>query len=80
LQFLEGESIATLGLSGHEVLEIVGVAGTDPADLVGRELAVRAGDKYFRVKLRIDTPSEADYLAHGGILAYVARQLANGGG
>jgi len=79
LQFLEGESVATLGLSGHEVLEIVGVAGADPADLVGRELAVRAGDKDFSVKLRIDTPSEADYLAHGGILAYVARQLANGG-
>ncbi len=76
LQFEDGESVGSLGLSGHEVVEVSGVAGTTAADLVGRRLTVRAGDKEFGVKLRIDTPGEAEYFRHGGILNYMVRRLA----
>ena len=76
LQFADGDSVESLGLTGREVLGITGVSGTDPADLVGRRLEVTADDIAFSVKLRIDTPSEAEYFAHGGILHFVARQLA----
>ncbi|MHB8246323.1 MAG: aconitate hydratase AcnA [Acidimicrobiales bacterium] len=75
LQFLESGSVESLGLTGEEVFEITGVAGTDGRDLVGRELTVKADRSEFQVKLRIDTPSEAEYFLHGGILQYVVRQL-----
>ena len=49
------------------------------AALAGDKLAtVRAGDKRFRVRVRIDTPTELDYYRHGGILKYVVRHLAQG--
>jgi aconitate hydratase len=67
LQFAEGDSAASLGLTGHEVFAIEGLAD------LPRELTVRADDKEFRVRLRIDTPKEADYYRHGGILQYVLR-------
>jgi aconitate hydratase len=76
LQFAAGESVETLGLNGHEVIDIGGVAGTQPADLVGRLLTVTAGGRQFTVTLRIDTPSEAEYFYNGGILQYVVRRLA----
>jgi aconitate hydratase len=73
LQFLPGESVASLGLTGEEVFSIAGLAGQTsfPA-----ELDVHAGDRTFRARVRIDTPKEADYFVHGGILPYVLRQLA----
>ena len=42
-----------------------------------REVTVRAGDKEFTARLRIDTPGEADYFRNGGILQYVLRSLVN---
>ncbi|MDQ1438972.1 MAG: aconitate hydratase [Acidimicrobiaceae bacterium] len=68
LQFMDGESVASLGLTGHEVFDIGGLADLPP------ELDVRADGKAFRVRVRIDTPKEADYFRHGGILQYVLRQ------
>jgi aconitate hydratase len=82
LQFDDGENVESLGLSGRELFDIEGVAGLAPEELVGRRLQVTArGDagetlRGFSTKLRIDTPTEADYFADGGILLYVARQLA----
>ena len=82
LQFRMGESAESLGLSGRERYEIAGVS-----DLVrrgftaGAELTVRAegegsaGVKEFRALVRIDTPQEARYYAHGGILPFVLRRL-----
>jgi len=82
LQFRSGENAESLGLSGRERYEIAGVA-----DLVkrgftpGAELTVRAegegsaGMKEFRALVRIDTPQEARYYAHGGILPFVLRRL-----
>jgi aconitate hydratase len=80
LQFTDGESVTSLGLTGHETFSISGVAGAEPGELVGRQVTVRAsgeaGEKEFSVTIRIDTPGEDDYFRHGGILLYVARQLA----
>jgi aconitate hydratase len=79
LQFNDGDSVASLGLTGEEVYDIVGVAAGSrqgAAGLVGRELTVRADGRELTVRLRIDTPSEAEYFVNGGILHYVLRQLA----
>ena len=74
LQYADGESAESLGLTGEEEFEVTGVEelndGTTP-----REVTVRAGDKEFSVRLRIDTPGEADYFRHGGIMQYVLRSL-----
>jgi aconitate hydratase len=78
LQFLPGGSVASLGLTGDEVFDIVGLEG---AGALPKYLQVRAtspagaGEKTFEVLLRIDTPVEAEYYRHGGILPYVLRQL-----
>jgi aconitate hydratase len=70
LQFLPGESRASLGLTGREEYSIVGVENAE-----AREVAVRADGKEFRATVRLDTPREREYLRHGGILLYVMRRL-----
>ncbi|MEP7055004.1 MAG: aconitate hydratase, partial [Actinomycetota bacterium] len=74
LQYQDGETAASLGLTGHEVFEITGLEGLNEGS-VPPEVSVRAGESKFTAKLRIDTPKEADYYRHGGILPYVLRQL-----
>ncbi len=69
LQFKPGDSVASLGLTGYETFSIEGIAE------LPRELKVRADEQEFTVTLRIDTPREADYYRHGGILQYVLRGL-----
>jgi aconitate hydratase len=88
LQFKPGESVASLGLTGREVLSIEGFAralnagGPIPgevrvrAELPGSGGAADAGESIeFTTLVRIDTPREADYFRHGGILQYVLRAL-----
>jgi aconitate hydratase len=74
LQFQDGESATSLGITGDEVFEITGVVelNTGPAPKL---VTVTAGTKSFKAKLRIDTPGEADYYRHGGIMQYVLRSL-----
>ena len=72
LQFADGESVKSLGLTGRETLAVAGIAG---ADSIPRELSVKADDKEFGVTVRIDTPKEQRYFRHGGILQFVLRQL-----
>jgi aconitate hydratase len=72
LQFANGESADSLGLTGEERFTITGIADTDH---VPRTLTVHADDKQFEVTVRIDTPKEQTYYRHGGILQYVLRQL-----
>jgi aconitate hydratase len=74
LQFLDGESAASLGITGAEVIDVAPLDGIRLGD-VPKELAVRAGGVEFTTHVRIDTPMEADYFRHGGILNYVLRQL-----
>ena len=76
LQFSDGQSAASLGLTGEEVFSIEGLAasmadgGPPPA-----EVRVLADGNVFTARVRIDTPREAEYFSHGGILPYVLRQL-----
>jgi len=77
LEFLPGQSAVSLGLTGHEVFEIEGLAHNfEPK----KKLQIRAqgpkGDvKSFTATARVDTPFEVAYFQHGGILRYVLRQM-----
>jgi len=78
LQFEAGADRSTYALTGEEVFEITGIAkGITPR----MQVHVRASDPNsgksieFKALLRIDTPDEAEYYRHGGILQYVLRQL-----
>ncbi|MEO7330188.1 MAG: aconitate hydratase AcnA [Minicystis sp.] len=77
LEFNAGEDAQTLGLTGHETIDIGGIA----QDLApGKQLTVHVTHKdgtkkSFNVTCRIDTPNEVDYYEHGGILQFVLRQL-----
>ncbi|MCW2835181.1 MAG: aconitate hydratase 1, partial [Nocardioides sp.] len=74
LQFPQGETAESLGLTGEEEFAITGITelndGTTP-----RTVKVKAGDTEFDAVVRIDTPGEANYYRHGGIMQYVLRNL-----
>jgi aconitate hydratase len=74
LQFVEGQTPQSLGIKGDEVFSITGVTALNDGG-IPKEVTVTAGDKSFKAKVRIDTPGEADYYRHGGIMQYVLRQL-----
>ncbi|CAM5547484.1 aconitate hydratase [Streptomyces spiroverticillatus] len=74
LQYPEGASAESLGLTGEETFSITGVTGLNDGGIPDT-LKVKAGDVEFDAKLRIDTPGEADYYRNGGILQYVLRSL-----
>ena len=74
LQFINGETAQSLGLKGDEVFSIAGVTALN-SGVIPKEVTVTAGGKTFAAKVRIDTPGEADYYRHGGIMQYVLRQL-----
>ncbi len=74
LQYQPGDSAASLGLTGQEVFEITGIEEMN-GGTVPREVTVRADGKEFRAVVRIDTPGEAEYYRHGGIMQYVLRSL-----
>jgi len=65
-----------LGLTGEEVFSVSGFAAALNAGDLPSEVVVRANEIEFTARVRIDTPKEADYFRHGGILRYVLRQLA----
>ena len=72
LQFPEGESAESLGLTGEEEFSVTGLAGSEELPAT---VTVRAGDAEFEAVVRVDTPAEEAYYRHGGILPYVLRQL-----
>jgi aconitate hydratase len=74
LQFIEGQSAQSLGLTGEETFAIAGITALNTGG-VPKEVTVAAGDKTFQAIVRIDTPGEADYYRHGGIMQFVLRQL-----
>jgi aconitate hydratase len=76
LEFKPGETRESLGLTGHEIFDIEGIASLAP----GKPITVRAKSedgktKQFSVIARVDTPEEVSYYHHGGILQYVLRQM-----
>ena len=74
LQFKDGQSAQSLGLTGTETFAISGITELNSGG-IPKEVQVTAGDKSFTAKVRIDTPGEGDYYRHGGIMQYVLRQL-----
>ena len=77
LQFMPGENLTSLGLTGYDTFDVAGIADNLK---IGKELSVKAiadngKTTEFKVRCRIDTPAELDYYRHGGILEYVLRQL-----
>ena len=70
LQFLDGETPTTLGLTGREEFAVEGVDNGNADQVI-----VRADAKEFRAQVRLDTPREREYFQHGGILPYVLRRL-----
>ncbi len=80
LQYKDGETAASLGLTGGEIFDVTGLEGIDGGAPLPHELTVTvagggAQAREFAVVLRIDTPKEEEYYRHGGILPYVLRQL-----
>jgi aconitate hydratase len=80
LQFPEGQSTKSLGLSGEETFSISGLAESMASGAPPQQVSVRAERDgaepiEFSARVRIDTPREADYFRHGGILQYVLRAL-----
>ena len=79
LQFLDGESAETLGLDGTETYSIAPIdfsEGLPNPSVVGVKATKETGETVsFDVTVRVDTPTEGEYYAHGGILQYVLRSL-----
>src|SRR5437016_5258075 len=79
LQFLPGQSVASLGLGGRELFDITGLSRGDAAEVTVSATPQEGKVVQFTARLRIDTPKEREYYRHGGILQYVLRQLASAG-
>ena len=81
LEFQPGESVESLGLTGHEVIaierltEALGGEFEKGAEVEVTATAADGGEVSFQAVVRLDTPQEARYYQHGGILPYVLRQL-----
>ncbi len=76
LNFMPGESADSLGLSGKETFSIEWPADRSSGNVTVTAKAENGDVKQFQARVRIDTPKEAEYYRHGGILHYVLRQLA----
>lgn len=78
LEFMPGENAESLGLTGTESFDLVGLSDAVARGFdSGKTLTMRAGDKEFSVRVRIDTPQEVQYYLNGGILPFVLRSLLN---
>jgi aconitate hydratase len=81
LQFPEGQSARSLGLTGEELFTVTGLeeamadGGAAPREVHVRAERAGAEPVEFEARVRIDTPREAEYFRNGGILQYVLRQL-----
>ncbi len=75
LQFADGDSVGSLGLTGEEEISIAGLSDLGDDQPVPPTLEVRAGDVTFTATVRIDTPTEQAYYRHGGVLPYVLRGI-----
>ena len=74
LQFPEGQTAESLGLTGEETFDIAGITELSEGG-TPQTVEVTAGDVNFDAVVRIDTPGEADYYRNGGIMQYVLRSL-----
>jgi aconitate hydratase len=74
LQYPDGENAQSLGLTGEESFDITGITRLNDG-AIPATVRVTAGDVQFDAPVRIDTPGEAEYYRHGGIMQYVLRSL-----
>jgi len=79
LQFKDGQNAQSLGLTGKESFEIIGLNGGAAKAVTVIATPASGAPIRFEARVRIDTPKERDYFQHGGILQYVLRQLAGAG-
>ncbi len=80
LEFINGETRQSLGLTGFETIDIAGLDDSlkSRATVTVTAKGSDGSTKTFKVLVRIDTPEELSYYKHGGILPYVLRQLVGG--
>ncbi len=79
LQFKDGDTVASLGLTGRETYDVVGMQGGEAKQVTVRATPDDGGEaKEFQALVRIDTPQEVQYYKNGGILQYVLRQILKG--
>ena len=78
LQFMEGESAASHGLTGYEVYAIQGLDNANAQTATLTATAEDGSKKQFQVKVMLLTPKEREFYRHGGILQYTLRELARG--
>ena len=76
LQFRDGDTAESLGLTGSEIYDIEGLGRERAKGVTVTATAADGKKTVFQARVRIDTPKEQDYFIHGGILQYVLRQLA----
>ncbi|NKN31634.1 aconitate hydratase AcnA [Marichromatium bheemlicum] len=76
LEFVNGDSAESLGLTGTETFDIQGLNNGEAKQVEVTATAADGSVKRFNAKVRIDTPNEVDYYRNGGILHYVLRKLA----
>ena len=76
LEFVDGQNTQSLGLTGTETFDIVGLDNGESKRVEVRATAPDRSVRTFAAKVRIDTPNEVDYYRNGGILHYVLRRLA----
>jgi aconitate hydratase len=76
LQFADGESANSLGLTGKETFDIEGLGNSHARTVMVTATRPDGARVQFEARVRIDTPKERDYFEHGGILHYMLRQLA----
>ena len=76
LQFPDGDSAASLGLTATDTFSIMGLDGGDASEVTVVVTAENGDTQEFGARVRIDTPKERDYYKNGGILQYVLRQIA----
>ena len=76
LEFIHGDNAQSLGLTGSESFDIVGLDNGNAKQVEVRATGTDGAVNRFQARVRIDTPNEADYYRHGGILPYVLRKLA----
>jgi len=76
LQFEDGQNAQSLGLTGKETFDIVGLEGGESRTAKVTATNADGSQKTFKVKVLLLTPKEREFFRHGGILQYVLRQLA----
>jgi aconitate hydratase len=76
LEFVDGASVESLGLTGHEVFRITGLDALRADSALPFRVRVHADDRTFDALVRVDTPFERDVFVAGGILPFTLRRLA----